>query len=388
MKRTIMTYSIFLSALFTLNGCIDLIPGVSFQNELQKPSDVRAQNVRANGAEIVWTGLPAPESKDTFYSYQIYVNDKVVSTTGTLSNSFCKQSLNCIARWSQNTFSLRDLKPNTTYKVTVSRQKVFYKNPDNFQDNITEESQQSQPVYITTTGGIAENLEVEDATDKKDMFDFLNFTALTWRNGELWGFDEGYSGDNNVLPRLLKIDPTTQKVVQKIQIDQEATKDMWYNGGNLAWDGQHFWMLTFKDFNQASILHKIDPQSGQQLASYPLSLNKTFIPKGLTWDGQNLWATSSHNHHTEIPEVIKIDSNGKVLNTYSPPGPSPSGMSWDGKHLWIMDDETDQMYQIETQAFKVLKSNPTPGVAPVGLAWDGQKFWHKDFFNKGLYKLN
>jgi len=79
---------------------------------------------------------------------------------------------------------------------------------------------------------------------------------------------------------------------------------------------------------------------------------------------------------------------GDVLKVIETPGPCPKGLAFDGKNLWVADAFTDRIYAIEADTGKVIKSFETPGYDPEGLAWDGECLWHIDSRENLLYRLD
>lgn len=89
--------------------------------------------------------------------------------------------------------------------------------------------------------------------------------------------------------------------------------------------------------------------------------------------------------------VVTCGASGKVgdvLKVIDTPGPCPKGLAFDGKNLWVADAFTDRIYSIEADTGKVIKSFETPGYDPEGLAWDGECLWHIDSGENLLYRLD
>ncbi|KPL23686.1 MAG: hypothetical protein AMJ75_05620 [Phycisphaerae bacterium SM1_79] len=89
--------------------------------------------------------------------------------------------------------------------------------------------------------------------------------------------------------------------------------------------------------------------------------------------------------------VVACGASGKVgdvLKVIDTPGPCPKGLAFDGKNLWVADAFTDRIYSIEAETGKVIKSFETPGYDPEGLAWDGECLWHIDSGENLLYRLD
>jgi len=64
-------------------------------------------------------------------------------------------------------------------------------------------------------------------------------------------------------------------------------------------------------------------------------------PRGLAWDGENLWVADFNGR-----EISKIDVNGNLLGTYPSPKTAPMGLAWDGHSLWCADLDRYKLYQV------------------------------------------
>jgi len=79
---------------------------------------------------------------------------------------------------------------------------------------------------------------------------------------------------------------------------------------------------------------------------------------------------------------------GDVLQVIDVPWPCPKGLTFDGKNLWVADSFNDRIYAIDAETGKVIKSFETPGHHPEGLAWDGECLWHTDSGENLIYRLD
>lgn len=147
----------------------------------------------------------------------------------------------------------------------------------------------------------------------------------------------------------------------------------------LAWDGQNLWVSDITDDQES--FYKINPTDGKVLATLP---TPGILPTGLAWDGQNLW-----NVDAIAGELFKINpSTGDVIESFRVPFDDPTGLTWDGSSLWLADAETGKIYKINPANGKIVSSFNAPGGAPEGLAWDGKNLWHVDVEENKIYKLD
>ncbi len=111
-------------------------------------------------------------------------------------------------------------------------------------------------------------------------------------------------------------------------------------------------------------------------------------PKGLTWDGTNLWMTS----YMQNPGLYKLDPHtGHVLAKFNPPTASNNGyggLTWDGSSLWQADGYGGGIYRLNPSNANVLQTIPSPTQYPSDLAFDGHHLWVAGYPENTLYKLN
>lgn len=126
------------------------------------------------------------------------------------------------------------------------------------------------------------------------------------------------------------------RVFKGRQRESPARNSQVYAG--LACDGRYVWIAWhwFRydvPTTQTQLLLKIEPESGQVLAEYPLPAgHPTDSTHGLTWDGSRLW-------HAKDNRLSAIEpSTGLVTEQHVLPGVRrASGLAWDGESLWIAE---------------------------------------------------
>ena len=106
-------------------------------------------------------------------------------------------------------------------------------------------------------------------------------------------------------------------------------------------------------------------------------------PKGLAFDGENLWLSDSFTDR-----IYAINAKtGEVVKSFDSPGHDPEGLAWDGKHLWHIDSGENLVYQLDIksgEAIKVIESSTTD---PRDIAWDGSFLWISDYKKNVLIKV-
>jgi hypothetical protein len=136
----------------------------------------------------------------------------------------------------------------------------------------------------------------------------------------------------------------------------------------LAHDGTDLWLVC-REYPHDKLVQM--DESGSVLASYDIFDD----PRGLAWDGEQLWAGSSKSK-----KVYTIDpdtgSSAPAFNV--PNNESPEGMTWDGSHLWITTGWNDRLLKVDPasgEAVESYKEIDDEYDLPYGLAWDGEAFW-------------
>jgi hypothetical protein len=132
------------------------------------------------------------------------------------------------------------------------------------------------------------------------------------------------------------IDTRTWKIERMFKRFQRADKAS-QTYSSMAHDGTHLWIAWhwFKyklPTSETQLLLKIDPETGNVVAEYPLPAGtRNDATHGLTWDGSTLWHAKDHRLSAIDPatgQVIAQYDLGREIKR-------PSGLAWDGQALWI-----------------------------------------------------
>ena len=95
-------------------------------------------------------------------------------------------------------------------------------------------------------------------------------------------------------------------------------------------------------------------------------------PRGLAWDGTNLWLVSRDNY-----KIYQLSPSGSEVSSFSVSG-YPYGLAWDGQYLWLTPDCFGCSQSTIT---KLTRSGEDSGSCivsnnPFGLASDGTNIWY------------
>lgn len=138
----------------------------------------------------------------------------------------------------------------------------------------------------------------------------------------------------------------------------------------LAWDGSHLWCGDWDSHG----IYKINPETGEVVASFDFPGGPEAGPGGLAWDGDYLWCG---NRPANI--IYKINPHtGAVIRTIDFPGYGGSaGLAWDGSYLWCGDANGNWIYKIDPMTGELIKSFQVLNYCEYtqGLAWDGTYLW-------------
>ena len=112
-----------------------------------------------------------------------------------------------------------------------------------------------------------------------------------------------------------------------------------------------------------------------------------FSPRGITWDGTNLWVV---DYYDKIHAFTMTGTyvSAKEIDLASGNG-APAGITWDGTYLRVVDQSPSKLYtyttagtHVSAQDFTLSSDNGTPG----GVTWDGAYFYMPDLADDKVYR--
>lgn len=134
----------------------------------------------------------------------------------------------------------------------------------------------------------------------------------------------------------------------------------------LAWDGSNLWLV-----DTSKMVYRLNTTGGI-VSSFPI----TFGATGMTWDGASLWIGDETNGR-----MVQVSTTGSVLSTLNVWYWSNSGLAWDGMAFWIGNYNLSQIHK-HSETGAPLLSWPIPNNSgiehPTGLAFDGTNLWIGD----------
>jgi hypothetical protein len=190
--------------------------------------------------------------------------------------------------------------------------------------------------------------------------------GITWDGTRLRAMD-GY------LDHVLTLEPEDGRVVDLMiwQQPDRAPED-------IAWENGYLWIAD-RDSNP-EYLYRVDPSTGANSRALEWPESR---PRGITWDGSNLWVGTSSTIYRVHP------TTGALLGSFSvPPGTNGGALTWDGTHLWMVDQaENGSVYRLTTAGTVVDSFNP-PFAFIRGVAWDGSYIWVTDNQAEVIYQID
>lgn len=135
-----------------------------------------------------------------------------------------------------------------------------------------------------------------------------------------------------------------------------------------AWDGESLWCT-----NMGNTIVKVDPASGEELASFEADMNNARI----TWDGSALWIIDMQGN------LACYDRTGKRLRRLAiSVNGWPTGLAWVAGELWVADVH-GELTRFDSEFAKIGAFSLTQcgaGSFPYDLAlyWDGKSLWLAD----------
>ena len=217
---------------------------------------------------------------------------------------------------------------------------------------------------------------IRTLNDRSFLSDNRGWEGLTFDGYYLW------VAQSNSL-KINKLDRNSQDILTSY--DSPGT----YPRG-LAWDGENLWLADYNEDVGNYEIFKINPSNGSVIHNYT---SPCPVPSGLTWAGNVLWVSDMDIEKIYKCKIVGSGSSSElqVITWFSSPGDSserdPTGLAWDGTHLWLADRHYDEIYTLNPVNMNVLCTFESPGLAPRGLAWDGTYLWNADL-NSGILKLD
>ena len=165
---------------------------------------------------------------------------------------------------------------------------------------------------------------------------------------------------------LRSYDPVSGEVLGKVE-----TALIGLHPKGLAWDGQNIWAA----YRESWHLLVLDPVNGNTISEFRILPEDGVLvgsPTDLTWLGDELWLMVRHPQY-----LAQIDpKTGAILSKFLPPiGPLITGLTNDGSDLWLCDYRTDLIYEVNPRSGQVISTFPAPGDLSMGVAWDGHYLW-------------
>lgn len=182
------------------------------------------------------------------------------------------------------------------------------------------------------------------------------------------------------LNQLSQISPMTGAVIRSIPINIQRPR-------GLTFDGTDLWLSDHLNH----IIERVDTANGNTLQSFPTpAISNTSYPGGLAWDGLDLWHNDMMGSNVNPDDsTFKISTSGQRLEAHHAYGTYTQGLTWDGQYLWSSDNGVGEIYRIDVSTFTVIDTIDAPGGDfPNGLAFDGQYLWVANNESDSIYQVD
>ena len=80
-------------------------------------------------------------------------------------------------------------------------------------------------------------------------------------------------------------------------------------------------------------------------------------------------------------------TDGKILATFTAPGPSPMGLAFDGEAMWVSDRKDRKIFRVDPKDGHVLFSIAFDGDLG-GCGWDGKCVWQADQGSRTISQID
>ncbi len=117
------------------------------------------------------------------------------------------------------------------------------------------------------------------------------------------------------------------------------------------------------------------------LLKQQISVTVGSTPKGLAFDGVNIWVANSG-----AASVTKVRaSDGSVQGTFAV-GTTPTGVAFDGANIWVTNQGSNNVTKLRASD-GALQGTFNVGFQPQGIAFDGANIWTANTFTGNVTKL-
>ena len=169
----------------------------------------------------------------------------------------------------------------------------------------------------------------------------------------------------------------TSSQVGQMRWDKDLGRPLTLNIGNgprgVAFDGSNIWISN----SLGNTVSRVDPTTNEVVV-VPVATT----PRGIGFDGSSIWVTHSGSNN-----VLKINPRTRAVLADVPVGTAPTSAAFDGTSIWVNNSGSNDVSRINPSTNTVIATIPV-GSTPRGLAFDGANIWVTNFNGNNVSKIN
>jgi YVTN family beta-propeller protein len=145
----------------------------------------------------------------------------------------------------------------------------------------------------------------------------------------------------------------------------------------VAFDGENIWVANSGDGGAGNSVSVFRTSDGRLVQQWPAFSNG---PSAMAFDGRLMWVTNTRDD-TVGPFFLDLGPLTPV-----PVGDQPGGIAFDGTNIWVTNTGDHTVTRIDTTTSTVTGTFPV-GAGPIGIAFDGSALWVANSGDSTVTKL-
>jgi hypothetical protein len=188
---------------------------------------------------------------------------------------------------------------------------------------------------------------------------FRNGYDLAWDGQDLWiSHDEG---------RIARVDPRSGRIIGRMDTELGELK-------GLTYDGEALWAAETKDES----IHRVELQGGRSSEEHPSPAQGLSRPSGLAWDGEKFWNNDTRTVYCGSEDqdaTLRFEPGEGSEKSFGGVGDCPFGLTFGAGHLWVGENGSHRIYMVDTSDGSVVDSLEAPSPFVNGLSYSEGGLW-------------